>query len=83
MIISLYCYRFFLFSIVRDFQFPSIYIYRQKTLETIVFSREIIIVSCIEVFLLFFVMYYLQVKELSYRYHTRTIIDGIDFSIEK
>lgn len=28
-------------------------------------------------------MYYLQVKELAYRYHTRQIIDGVDFSIQK
>ena len=28
-------------------------------------------------------MYYLQVKELAYRYHTRQIIDGVDFSIQR
>lgn len=28
-------------------------------------------------------MYYLQVKELSHKYHTRTIIDGVDFSIQQ
>ncbi len=28
-------------------------------------------------------MYYLQVKDLSHRYHTRTIIDGVDFSIQQ
>lgn len=28
-------------------------------------------------------MYYLQVKELAYRYHTRQIIDGVDFSLQR
>ena len=28
-------------------------------------------------------MYYLQVKDLSHKYHTRTIIDGVDFSIQQ
>lgn len=28
-------------------------------------------------------MYYLQVKDLSHKYHTRQIIDGVDFSIQQ